>query len=100
MTTSFPGADSTMWTRLGDQGQLTVGGSLEGWEIALILAVVGALVVGAAWPVLRGLGNRLGGSSARQLDERVARLESIVDELTLSQLGPGRRSVADVTARD
>lgn len=58
---------------------LSVNGSMEGWELALILLVVLAGVIAIAWPFLRSLARRL---EPPQIDgDTLARLDRLEGEV-------------------
>lgn len=77
--------------------EVVVQGSLEGWELALILLIVFGAIVALAWPFLRSVARRLerppmepdvlvrldrlegGLHQMRTLEDRVAELEERVD---------------------
>src|SRR5262245_38887317 len=58
---------------------LSVNGSMEGWELALILLVILAGLITITWPFIRSLARRL---EPRQIDaETLARLDRLEGEL-------------------
>lgn len=65
--------------------EVSVTGSLEGWELVLLLLVAGTVLVALLWPLIRALARRVeGGSAAAELRsdvdtlrEKVQRLEEV-----------------------
>lgn len=64
------------------QTEVTVGGSMQAWELALLVAVVGGTAAALLWPITSAWAKRIwGGPADRQLADRVQQLELEVDQL-------------------
>ena len=59
--------------------EVVVSGSLQGWELALILFVVLGAVVAVAYPFLRRLASSKEREHIAALEQRIAELEERVD---------------------
>jgi hypothetical protein len=74
---------------------VTVGGSLAGWELALLIAVVAAGAIGITWPLTRAWARRIVG---RPLDNRLAETEHQL-ELALDRLSRAEAHLEELEQR-
>ena len=82
-------------TRQDPGTTVTVGGSLAGWELALVIAVVGAALVGLTWPITRAWARRI---AAQPIDDRLVQTQLQLDQ-ALARLGHAESRIEELEGR-
>ena len=74
---------------------VTVGGSLAGWELVLLIGVLGAVLIGLTWPITRAWARRIAG---QPVDDRLVQTQIQLDQ-ALARLAEAETRIGELEGR-